>query len=176
MVCDTRRVVLQEELLHWFLEHGADPSARLNYRPFSSTALDSAAAFGTIDLVKLLLQHGASLSNSTPLQSAAMSPLEDADRIPMLEYLLGLTSLDINAGDKDIVGIHYQVGPPINAALKKPHMQRVRWLLGRGAVPNIGAIHQGRRLKRYQGMEEPLKALEEARREMGLEDVPEYDL
>ena len=134
-------LVKNEVLLKWFLAHGADPnlgpppSPQPDSIPIpnSGSALNCAASVATPKVFELLLQHGATLEDSQPLHMAAASQ-EDAERIPMMEYLVG-KGVDVNASD-EARGFQ-AVGPPLLYAVRQGQLEKVRWLLGHGADPRV---------------------------------------
>jgi ankyrin repeat protein len=113
-------------------------------RPISSCGwtLNRAAAFCTLEIFTLLLTHSADIRNATPLHYAAgygRSPDDPpiSNRIPMLEYLVGL-GLEVNAPD-DAVTISEddrgRVGTPISYAVMWGRVEEATWLLEKGADP-----------------------------------------
>lgn len=154
------RVVTNLPLLQWFLEHGADPN--LGTQPDrrdrmgvsvtdSGAALTKAAYAGDLEAVRLLLDAGARAQNGTPLHAAAgacppgtlagatlnegvMSSKEfDESRIPVMALLVE-HSADVNAAeDKRLVLAQY----PIVLAAMAGAVERVKWLLARGADPKL---------------------------------------
>ena len=106
----------------------------------SGGILNEAAAYCTPQVFALLLEHGAVLSNSIALHYAAGRPksVPPGDRIPMMEYLLGL-GVDINEPD-DIIQIaedgRGRRGTPLMYALSYARVAEVQWLLEHGADPD----------------------------------------
>lgn len=140
--------------IRFLLERGANPNlgpphftnARIDQiRVISNSGvtLNQAAARCTPEIFSLLLDHGAVLSNSIPLHRAAGGradvPIPPGERIPMLEYLVGL-GLDINAMD-DAIKIcddgRGQRGSPLMYAIVYGRVEEARWLLEHGADPDL---------------------------------------
>ncbi|KAF2036803.1 ankyrin [Setomelanomma holmii] len=141
--------------IRYLLEHGADPrlgpplnnqGPPMSLRPEANShrILNHAAAYYTPEIFALLLSHGPELQNATPLHHAAGSykctkpdNFPSASRIPMLEYLVELR-LDINALDDDVVqttsSSHW--GTPLHYAVRRRHIEEVKWLLDHGADPD----------------------------------------
>lgn len=137
-------------LLRWFLTHGANPNFgirrlgtstgatdQLSYE--SCAALESASARGDIEAVQMLFDAGAEIRYGYPLHYAAGAPAVtgggaqsyDVDRIMPIMQLLLERGADINQkGETELVAHH-----PIMYAVMAGAVQRVRWLLERGADP-----------------------------------------
>lgn len=117
----------------------------------SGAALTKAAHAGDLEAVRLLLDAGARAQNGTPLHAAAgacppgtlagatlnegvMSSKEfDESRIPVMALLVE-HSADVNAAeDKRLVLAQY----PIVLAAMAGAVERVKWLLARGADPKL---------------------------------------
>lgn len=152
------KVVINLPLLQWFLEHGADPNLgkQYNHRDRMGTsdtdscaALTTAAAAGSLEAVRLLLDAGAQVKNGAPLHAAAgacppgtpagaqlnagvISSKEfDTSRIPVMELLVE-HGADVNqAEDWRYVLAQY----PIVRAAMAGAVERVKWLLAHGADP-----------------------------------------
>ncbi|KAJ5975632.1 hypothetical protein N7481_009339 [Penicillium waksmanii] len=143
-------------LLRWFLTHGANPNFgirrlvttngatdQLSYE--SCAALESASAKADIEAVQMLFDAGAEIRYGYPLHYAAGalpvpvgrgSELFDADRrIPIMQLLLE-RGADVNQkGETELVAHH-----PIMYAVMAGAVQRVRWLLERGADPEARGV------------------------------------
>ena len=164
-------------LVRKLLEAGADPNALINSTPRGrmregaprivfATAVMRAAFAGDIELVKLLLSHGAdphimSADKETPLMAACGTGFINgyhrtkppADRLEVVKLLLSLGE-DINAADS------YGITPLMVAAnLGEPTI--VQYLIDRGA--DLGAHDLGKKNDGAFGSSvEPLMALDYA--------------
>lgn len=140
-----------QTILEFLLTRGAD----INYknRLTQCTALDVAAAQGSIETFKTLLKYDAEIKRANPLHEAAGAEiLEDDDAadgeseseseenkvISMMEYLLDDLQLDINqlsnyGARKPRWGNHDST--PLHAAMLSESPRRVLFLLDRGADP-----------------------------------------
>ncbi|KAJ5627764.1 hypothetical protein N7490_009992 [Penicillium lividum] len=145
------KVVTHLPVLCWFLAHGANPNLGAHHdssdiaghpNPQSCAALEAAAARGSVDAVRLLLNAGASIHYGTPLHFAAgacspgivprsvISKEFDASRIPIMELLVE-RGADVNQMGQSRVVVHH----PIMYAVMAGAVERVKWLLERGADP-----------------------------------------
>ncbi|KAF2108166.1 ankyrin repeat-containing domain protein [Lophiotrema nucula] len=143
-----------ESVIRYLLRLGANPNLGPprnaqgpvdQIRPIgnSGLALNEAAAKCTPEILGLLVQHGAVLSNSVALHRAAGVPpsIPPGERIPMLEYLVGL-GLDVNAMD-DAIKVadddagRGQWGSPLQYSIKWGRVEEARWLLDHGADPDL---------------------------------------
>ena len=119
---------------------GADPNLGPPFNAYprsdpitnSGNTLDVAAAMSNPAFFDLLLRHGTKLENCVPLHSAVegMGNSTDGGRIPMMERLLRLT-LDIN--DFDECRGRRIVGTPLHCAIRQGAVDKVRFLLEKGA-------------------------------------------
>ncbi|KAJ4013727.1 hypothetical protein NW752_005438 [Fusarium irregulare] len=144
-------------LIDWFLAQGADPNLG-RQKLFqdslgepdrdSCASLEAAARKGNVELVRKLLDAGAKMSNGAPLYCAAgvcppganphyskVEPSEEFDvaRIPVMEFLVNR-----GAGVNDRIVSRYLVPPyPLEVAIMAGAVERVKWLLERGADPGL---------------------------------------
>jgi ankyrin repeat protein len=145
-----------EFAIRYLLARGANPSLCAKLRsgedlvlkrplPNSGWMLNEAAMVCSPEIFALLLEHGARIDgvDAVPLHFAAgqgPSPygVPYSDRIPMLEYLVGL-GLDVNAVD-DAIKIaddgRGQHGAPLEYAVMWGRVREARWLLEHGADPD----------------------------------------
>lgn len=136
-----RSILDDEQLVRWFLEHGAQidpapPSSELSYgnalTTTSSVCLDIAASTSSTAVFDLLLEHGAIKANSIPLHSAAGTGM-DEERIPMMAHLIE-AGYDVNATDE--VKKNRTIGTPLHYAIRAQSLAKVKFLLERGADPH----------------------------------------
>ena len=127
-----RHVVRDETLTHYFLDHGADPNAVGNGP--GSTILDVAAANTSPAVFDMLLNHGAKLQDSDALHSAAGERVKRLGRLEMMDHLLHL-GMDINALWRREYPPSRRMGrgTPLHAAVSAQEVDRIKFLLGRGA-------------------------------------------
>lgn len=140
-----------EQAIRFLLNHGANPNLGpphftqehirdIRPIPNSGVILNEAAAKCTPEIFALLLEHGAVLSNSVALHRAAgvSARVPPGERIPMLEYLVGL-GLDTNGMD-DAIKIaddgRGQHGSPLHYAVLWGRVKEAKWLLEHGADPD----------------------------------------
>ncbi|KAL5332651.1 ankyrin repeat-containing domain protein [Aspergillus crustosus] len=110
------------------LEHGADPNRNLVDEYLS--ALSCAASTGSIEMVDLLLQHGARLKGSNAIVEAAIY-----GNLEMVKHLL------LKGADIDEVGIegpagdecYYDMGSPLHQAAMEGHTRLALFLIDAGA-------------------------------------------
>ncbi|KAF2732144.1 ankyrin [Polyplosphaeria fusca] len=142
-----------ELYIRYLLDHGANPNLgalKNEQNPSryalpvnnSGACLHAAAAHCSPDIFALLLSHGAILSNSIPLHSAAGAgrpELPPGSRIPMLEYLDGF-GLDVNALDDGVFLGWHQRGTPLHYAVMWGNVEEAKWLIGKGADPDKRSV------------------------------------
>lgn len=122
-------------------------SARM-YR--SGTCLDVAAQKSRIRVFDMLLKYGAPRENCTALHMAAgvaggadvdggsrggVSDDNDDERIPMMRYLVERLGFDVNGSDVDVRG-PYAIGTPLHYAIAAGSVQKIKFLLAKGADPH----------------------------------------
>lgn len=147
------RVVNNLQLFSWCLDHGADPNLGQQHDSRnrhgksdtnSCSALESAARYGDVEAVRMLLDAGAKIQNGVPLHRAAgvcpsgMNPHAgpvtpskefDTSRIPILKLLVE-RGAEVNQKENS----RYKVaGYAIIHAVMAGAIERVRWLIGHGA-------------------------------------------
>lgn len=151
------RVVNTLPLLSWFLAHGANPNfgpqkdfhdRHGNSDTKSCNALEKAAARGSVEAVRMLLEAGARIQNGAPLHYAAgvcppgtnphagrVKPSKefDANRIPVMTLLVE------NGADVKykVESQHMEPQYAIVHAVMAGAMERVKWLLEQGADPFV---------------------------------------
>lgn len=136
-----RRILDDEQLVKWFLEHGAqldplprsfNPSAAYVFNTTSSSCLDTAASKSSIAVLDLLFEHGATKGDSIALHMAAGSGAGD-ERIPMMAHLIEL-GYEVNATDE--VRKNHAIGTPLQYAVTAKSLTKVEFLLQKGADPH----------------------------------------
>lgn len=151
------RLVNDLPLLSWFLAHGANPNLGQqkdfrerhgNSDTDSCRALETAAAHGSVEAVRMLLAAGARIRNGAPLHYAAgvcppgtnphagrVKPTKefDADRIPVMRLLVE-NGADVN---HKVETRHMEPLYAIVHAVMAGAIERVKWLLEQGADPFV---------------------------------------
>lgn len=175
------RVINNIPLLSWFLAHGANPNLGpqkdFHDRHGSSdtescTTLESAAAHGSVEAVRMLLNAGARIQNGTPLHFAAgvcppgtnphagrvkPSKVFDEDRIPVMQLLVE-NGADVNHKAETR---HMNPQYAIVHAVMAGAIERVKWLVKHGADPSLkGNFGSAQSYASFWG-EEMEKAIEE---------------
>ncbi|CZR67757.1 uncharacterized protein PAC_17656 [Phialocephala subalpina] len=138
------KVVGDKQLTRWLLDTGADPNLGAPMwgdiqtdsppNPNSHEALNRAAGISSMAIFDLLVQHGAKIENCSALHSAAASQSREAECVSMISHLLDL-GFDVNGLD-DVHG-PYAFGRPLHYAVRSRNLGSVRYLLERGANPNL---------------------------------------
>lgn len=117
--------------------------------------LDSAASRGCVEVIRVLLDHGARLEGANPLHKAAAEPCaseaEDIARIQTMEFLITEKGMDINAlqsftpGSSAIPsdGRPAIMATPLHYAARWQNQSRVKFLLEHGADPTKQASDGG---------------------------------
>lgn len=130
-----RSHVRHPELIALFLSHGANPNPS---GPHGSSPLNVAALHGSLETVKLLLDHGANIGpTSAALHAAAQG--DAPDRIPIMAYLVK-QGADINGLAVDLPAPSEarrsgRKGTPLHTATKWANEEAKAWLLEHGADP-----------------------------------------
>lgn len=175
-------VITNSPVLHWFLDHGADPNLGEQHdnrdrHGGSDTdkcdALEYAARSADPETVRMLLDAGAQIQYGTPLHSAAgvcppgSNPYEgpivpskdfDTGRIPVMKLLVE-RGADVNQYKET----RYMVPRyAIVYAVLAGAVERARWLLEQGADPEAGGpIGSAVGYARRMGSEEMKQVLAE---------------
>ncbi|KAL8825296.1 MAG: hypothetical protein Q9170_007849 [Blastenia crenularia] len=130
-----RQYVRHPDLIALFLSHGANPEPS---GPHSFSALDIAALHGTLETVKLLMDHGVKIEpTNAALHAAAQG--DAPDRIPIMAYLVE-QGADINGLAADLTAPSEarqsgRKGTPLHTAFKWACEDAKVWLLEHGADP-----------------------------------------
>jgi ankyrin repeat protein len=135
-----RYVLDNEPLLHWFLDHGANPNTSCTVR---RTPFEEAARSSPLSTVRLLYEHGALPGNTAPVAAKSEVP----GRLEVLRFLLDIGA-PIDAMDHDHipggVGNQIIVGTPLMHACLGDTEEKdamVEMLLQRGARTDIVDEH-----------------------------------
>ncbi|KAB8356468.1 hypothetical protein FH972_024051 [Carpinus fangiana] len=80
-----RRVICDITLVHWFLDHGADPNRSAG--KLDITPLSIAVQFAPLKIVELLIQHAGAGPRGQLANYATQRPNHDLDTIPILRLL-----------------------------------------------------------------------------------------
>lgn len=127
---------MDEPLTHWFLAHGASPTAPAS--GLYMTPLMQACAISPLHIVKLLHAHSTSMHNA--LQCAAEANTEN--RLEVMAFLLD-NGAEIDAVKWKHHPFSYQsfewafLGSALHYAVTRGFEDRVKLLLSRGANINV---------------------------------------
>ena len=160
-----RRAIGNDELVRWMLLHGADPSI-----PDANdvSSLCSAASSSTPAIVSLMITHGADVRHS----DAFVSAVQGQSGIPMMQYLLE-QGCDINAYSHQfnpeyldqkagkMGSRHDRVLTPLQWAMSPPKLDRLEFLLEKGADPEAKnyAGQDAWDMARLNSWKEPMEVL-----------------
>ncbi len=134
------------DVVRWHLEHGADPNVRTR-RGF--TALDYAGYKYSLEVVKLLVQHGADVTNTRAIHGAVANSIKfppvNPGRLDIVNYLLecgaNINQLEPTADEYERPPITPYTGTPLHCAVQSENPEHVSYLLSRGADRSIkGAL------------------------------------
>jgi ankyrin repeat protein len=119
----------------WLLTHGADPNTGRSGS--GATALELAALAGPVEVIRLLVWHGAQVQTRSALLNAAMEGRND-----VLDVLLDEGGGHVDAfPDNDDVFENFSgqdyFGSPMHGAAAEGQVETVRYLLGRGARTDL---------------------------------------
>ncbi|KAL8888223.1 MAG: hypothetical protein Q9215_004314 [Flavoplaca cf. flavocitrina] len=131
-----RRIVQDEALVHWFLDHGADPNAPA--ASLDKTSLSYAVQQAPLDTIKLMFRCGGSAYQGQLLNMA--SDRTDSECIPILQFLFDSGDTRINdvwlEDEPDSIPWNgFDNATPLHHAVRAGNIDSVRWLLDHGADP-----------------------------------------
>ena len=126
------------DLVQWHLQHGADPNIRTRR---GYTALDYAGYKYSLEVVKLLVQHGADINSTTAIHNAVLNsvkfPPVNPGRLDIVAFLLDCGA---NINQLELTGDGFErppttpyTGTPLHRAVESGDLEHVRYLLSRGA-------------------------------------------
>lgn len=130
------------DLVRWHLQHGADPNIRTRR---GYTALDYAGYKYSLEVVKLLVQHGADVTNTTAIHNAVVNsvkfPPVNPGRLDIVTYLLecgaSINQLEVTGDEYERPPITPYTGTPLHRAVEGGNPEHVAYLLSRGADRSI---------------------------------------
>ena len=131
------------DVVQWHLEHGADPNVKTR-RGF--TALDYAGYKHSLEVVKLLVQHGADVTDTRAIHGAVANSIKyppvNPGRLDIVTYLLecgaNINQLETTTADEyERPPITPYTGTPLHCAVESENPEHVRYLLSRGADRSI---------------------------------------
>ena len=130
------------DLVRWHLQHGADPNIRTRR---GYTALDYAGYKYSLEVVKLLVQHGADISSTTAIHNAVLNsvkfPPVNPGRLDIVTFLLdcgaSINQLELTGGEHERPPITPYTGTPLHRAVESGDSKHVEYLLNRGADRSI---------------------------------------
>ena len=134
----SRHIVDNEDLVKFFVEHGADPNIGTSDRLQPNT-IETAAMYASLDTVQLLVQKGhAKVNNGHPLHMAAAIPRQS--RRPIMQYLLD-KGCDVNQLDDLPVKLH--IGAPLHWAVLpyQEASEHIKLLIEKGADISLKNRH-----------------------------------
>ena len=134
--------------MKWFLENGADPNLKSG-RGF--TPLEHAAIQGSLEVVKLLVGHGADVRYTPALHRAAADSvkfdgIKHPGRLEIMDFLLDRGAnidllepefIDKSGRPRQVTGF---TGTPLHHAVQSEDPEHVRFLLRRGADRHIKGV------------------------------------
>ncbi|KAL9035578.1 MAG: hypothetical protein Q9180_004790 [Flavoplaca navasiana] len=129
-------VLKDEEMVRWFVTHGADPNRARQSWP---TPMETAANKASLDVIKILVDHGGRVYPSNALPAAART---DADRTEILAYFLAngapinMMEYEFDDDTRKTFGV-MGFGTALHHAARRGNEQTVRFLLKQGAITDL---------------------------------------
>ena len=150
-----------EQLIKWFLDHGAlldpppqssNPSIAQAFKATFSLYLDTTASKSSVEVFDLLLEGRIRKGNSLALHMAAGSGQDD-ERLPMMAHLIHL-GYDFNADDE--ARGNRRIGTPLHYALMAKSLAKTNFLLQKGADPHkpVGRCGSAFKMAELLGMDD----------------------
>lgn len=130
------RIGGSEDLIRWFLDHGADPNAYAGV--YAVTPLSRAVQFASFAIVQLLFQYGGQADQGELLNFACKRKPEDQDTMQIIQTLLemGAPANHLLFEDiPDLVDVTMFNGTPLWSCCVTGNSDAVRLLLQHGANP-----------------------------------------
>ncbi|KAL9614163.1 MAG: hypothetical protein Q9167_001315 [Letrouitia subvulpina] len=136
MIPPLARALHDEDLVKWFLNHGANPNASVTGWP---SPMNTAAMKASLPIIKLLVLNGGRVSQGV-LQSAAKT--SETGRTEVLDFLLsqGAAINEVEyEWDKPTFKTHWArgYGTALHHAAKRGNQELVTFLIGKGARQDI---------------------------------------
>lgn len=125
-----------EEVVRWFLDHGADPNAYAKL--YMLTPLSRAVQFAPMSIIQLLLDHGGDATKGELVCFACRRDIKDPNNLPLLNLLYERGApIDIALFESfpnllDVTMFH---GTPLWSSCARGNIEVVRFLLEHGANP-----------------------------------------
>ncbi|KIX03847.1 uncharacterized protein Z518_07400 [Rhinocladiella mackenziei CBS 650.93] len=129
--------VQNADLVTWFLSHGANPNAGCQ---LDLTPLSYAVQYAPFDVIKTLFDYGGSIHRGQLVHYAVRR--DQPDTLEVLAYLLnkGASINDVmyqNQMDSYRLQQAFGLGTPLHEAAQRGKLEVIRFLLEKGADPNI---------------------------------------
>ncbi|KAL8835887.1 MAG: hypothetical protein Q9176_006660 [Flavoplaca citrina] len=130
-------VLKDEEMVRWLVTHGANPNKARQSWP---TPLETAAWKASLDVIKILVDHGGRVYPRNALPAAAKTHLPD--RTEILAYFLAngapinMMEYEFDDDTRKIFGVK-GFGTALHHAAKRGNEQMVRFLLEKGANTDL---------------------------------------
>lgn len=123
------------KLLNYLVSMNLKPSYET-----SAAVLNRAAAHGSVDTFRLLLDSGASMRHPDVVALHTAAASHEEGRIPVMEYLLDelgvdLEGLDRTDSESTAFSRHDICGTPLHYAMGNSQWVTANWLVGYGADP-----------------------------------------